>query len=503
MKIFLLLLLIFTSVVQANSLRIALSAKPINLDPFFSTDGNSQNINRLVHIALTDFNSKMKFECRLCKSFKEEVREGKHYITFVLKSGVKFWDGGEVTAKDVEKSVGYFTHDPQIKSIFRFAFSKIEKVEILGKYKVRLVYPKFDLENLSNLSLLKILKYKKAPDHHISNIIGAGPYRISLVRPLELNLKPVFDESLPELNFKIVKDETTLALKLINGEIDLSLASISPRKLAWLKKSRNDLNFFEIPSSNYKYLGINHSRKHLKNKKIRKALSLLIPRLDILKYKLKGQAVLARGLFSPAFTSLYVPGPIDIYSPEKAHALIKSVGYRKNSDGFFEKDGEILTLDWKTNNNLATIELVKIIKSIFEKNGILVKLTSQEWGTYMRNFKTGNYDLIMGQWMGFTGADMLNFVFHSKSIPPRGGNRGRYINPQMDQLLSMAETEEREGPRNKLYKQAQFLANQDYSYINLWHPKISWIARKCLGELGPFPNGSFLPLLKLKNECSK
>jgi peptide/nickel transport system substrate-binding protein len=501
MRIFL-LLLFFINVSYATPLRVALSAKPTNLDPFFSTDGNSQNINRLVHLSLTDFNANMEFECRFCESYKEEVIDGRHLITFELKKGVKFWNGQEVTAEDVENSIKYFAHNAHINSIFRFAFRKIEKVQVLGKYKVKLIYPKFDLENLSNLSLLKIIKYNKAPGHHINNIIGAGPYRISKVRPLELTLEPVFNKALPEFVFKIVKDETTLALKLINGEIDLSLASISPRKLAWLKRAKNNLSFFEIASSNYKYLSINHSRDHLKNKKIRQALSLLIPREDILKYKLKGQAVLASGLFSKAFSNLYGKNTIDKFSPVKAKTLIESEGYRKNSDGFYQKDGKVLLIDWKINNHLATIEVVNIIKSIFEQNGILVKLTSQEWGTFMRNFKMGNYDIVLGQWMGFTGADMLKFVFHSESIPPKGGNRGRYINTQMDQLLSMAQVEQRAKPRNDLYKKAQTLANQDYSYINLWHPKISWIGRKCLGDLGPLPNGSFLPLLNIKNECS-
>ncbi|RLA64231.1 MAG: hypothetical protein DRQ88_05210 [Epsilonproteobacteria bacterium] len=502
MKFFLLIFLL-TQVTYAQGVRIALSARPTNLDPFFSTDGNSQNINRLVHTTLTDFNSNMEFECRLCESYREEVIAGRHEITFVLKKGERFWDGEEVSAKDVKKSVKYFSTDPAIKSIFRFAFLKIIKVEILGKYKVKLIYKKFDQENLSNLSLLKIIKYQKGRDHHIGNITGAGPYRISLARPLELILKPVFNKYLPELNFKIVKDETTLALKLINGEIDLSLASISPRKLNWLKNSQNNLKFWESSSSNYKYLSINHSKKYLKIKNIRKALSLLIPRKDILKFKLKGQAILAGGLFSPAFLSLYESLPIDQFSPQEAKALIEAEGFTLNSDGLYQKDGAVFTIDWKTNNNMATIELVKIIKSIFEKNGIKVKLTSQEWGTFMRNFKTGNYDIILGQWMGFTGPDMLNFVFHSESIPPKGGNRGRYINKKMDSLLFLAESESSPEKRSDLYKKAQALANVDYSYINLWHPKISWVGRKCLANVGLMPNGSFLPLLNIKNKCTK
>ena len=53
-----------------------------------------------------------------------------------------FWDGEEVDANDVEKSWKYFTDKKNIKSIFRFAFSKIEKVIVHNRYKVELVYQK-------------------------------------------------------------------------------------------------------------------------------------------------------------------------------------------------------------------------------------------------------------------------------------------------------------------------------------------------------------------------
>jgi peptide/nickel transport system substrate-binding protein len=484
-----------------SPVRIALSSRPSNLDPFFATDGNSQNINRLLHLSLVDFDSSMEFVCRLCKKFEQEIKNGKHIITFYLKTGMRFWDGEEITAKDVARSVELFTSKDFIKSIFRFAFSKIKQVNILGRYKLALVYERFDLENLSNLVLLKIIKYKKSDYHEISNIIGSGEYKIFENKPLEINLKPVFDRSLCELSFKIIRDETTLALKLINGEIDLSLSSISPRKIQWLFEHSADLDFISIPSSNYTYLSINHEREYLKNRAIRKAISHLIPRESLLKYKLKNQAILSRGLFSPTFSSLHEDLPIDEYSPEKAKKLIKGLGYKVNHRGFFEKAGLELSLDWKTNNQLFTIELVKIIKNVFEKNGIRVKVTSLEWGTFMRSFKNGDFDLVLGKWMGFTGPDMLNFVFHSSRVPPKGGNRGRYRNKQMDRLLESALGEVSIKQKNNLYKKAQRLANEDYSYINLWHPKITWIKKKCLSSIAPSGNGSFLPLLKLKNRC--
>ncbi len=121
MNILKFLLVFFSPVLLSHTMVIALSSNPNNLDPFFSTDGNSQNINRILHTSLVDFNKEMKFECVLCNSFSENFENGRHEITFLLKENVRFWDGSEVTANDVENSVKYF-QDEKINSIFRNPF---------------------------------------------------------------------------------------------------------------------------------------------------------------------------------------------------------------------------------------------------------------------------------------------------------------------------------------------------------------------------------------------
>jgi peptide/nickel transport system substrate-binding protein len=500
MNILKVLLVLFSPALLSNSVVIALSSNPNNLDPFFSTDGNSQNINRILHTSLVDFNKEMKFQCDLCQTFSEKVENGRHEITFILKENIRFWNGDELTAYDVENSVKYF-QDEKINSVFRNAFLEIERVEVLGKYKVKLVFKKFKLENLSNLCLLKIIKYKKNNEHSNENIIGAGPYKLKGQNPIEL--VPAFDKTRPDFIFKVVKDETTLALKLLNKEIDLSVASISPRKEIWLKKNNPSISYWSIPSSNYHYLGLNLEREHLKPKEIRKALSLLVPRKKLMDYKIKDSGVLAHGMFSQAFFDNYYDFPIDEYNEKAATEIFLKQGYKKNKEGYFSKNGKPFTLDWKVNNNRASYEVVEVIKRSFEEFGIKVLLTTQEWGTFNRNFKTGAYDIVMANWQGFTGPDMLNFVFHSKNVPPNGGNRGRYINPEVDKLLDIAEVETNPNRRNQTYLQVQKVINEDYPYINLWHPKVSWIGNNCISGIDLLPNGSFSPLLSVKNNCSQ
>ena len=491
---------------KALEVKIALSSFPQALkNPFFATDSNSQNVHRLVHTSLTDIGPSMNFSCRLCKSFKEDIKGSKHHLVFKLKQGLKFWDGEEVDAYDVESSWKYFTDKKNIKSIFRFAFSKIEKVVVHNKYKVELIYKTYSPDNLSDLSLFKVLKVKKFGEKKFDelDIVGAGPYQYGEIKDLSFRLLPVEKSGRPSFLFKTVKDETTLTLKLINREVDLSLIDFSPRKLSWLKKNKEELNlnFWEQESSNYKYIGINHKNKHLKDRLVRKALSHLIPRKDLLKYKLSNAAVLSRGLFSDAFNNSIHGQEIDNFDPTLAKNLLKKAGYKKANNGFFQKDGVEIRLRWRISNNKNTYELVKTIQNSLEQNGIRVFVVRNEWGAYYRAFKRGDFDLVLGSWIGFTGPDFFNSLFHSKSLPPRGRNRGRYGSDTMDRLLDDAVSMTAIEKRNAAFEKVQKFANNEYVYLNLWHPKVLWVGRNCIEKIKIFPNGSFYPLLKIRNLC--
>ncbi len=491
-----------------QKINIAISSAPNNLIPFYSTDANSQNINRLVHMSLIDFNKKMKFECKACLNFKQKMIGAKQVVSFELRKDLFFSDGTAVSSQDVSRSWQYFAKNKSINSTFMSAFEAIEKIVIHSPYKFDIIYSHFSLENISNLGLLKIIKIPKADLSLLAptDLLGCGDYSFQSVSPLEIIISPR-NKSKPHLVFKVVKDETTLALKLINREIDLSIASMSPRKINWLKKKADLLKVWDIPSSNYIFMGLNHKRDIFKNIKTRKAISLLIPRKDILEYKLKNTALLSNGMFSPAFEEMYSPRPIEGHDIQSARRLLFEAGFRKNAKGFLVKDAKEVVLDWKVSNNKSSIEIVEVIQNALEKEGFKINVTVQEWGTYMNSFKGGRFDVVVGQWIGFNGPDMMKYVFHSKSLPSQAGNRTHYSNPEFDRLIDLATFEIDAQKRIEYYKKAEAVVNEDYAYIHLWHPNVIWIASHCLSDVDLDPSGVFYPLSnitkKAEGVCAK
>jgi len=491
-----------------DQVTIAISSAPNNLVPFYSTDANSQNINRLVHKALIDFNEEMQFQCRACSSFEERFEGDKQILKFHLKKDQTFHDGTPVEAADVVRSWEYYAKNRTIASTFADSFENLREMRVLDKHTLEIVFSPFSLENASNLGLLKIMKLKKTSGENLEpgDVIGCGDYYLDKISPLEIVVKPR-DLSKNTFVFKVVKDETTLALKLINKEIDLSVANMSPRKINWLREKADQLQVWEIPSGNYQYMGMNFKRDKFNDLNVRKAISHLVPREDLLKYKLKNTAVLSSGMFSPAFAELYEKGTIDSYDPKAAETLLLAAGWKKNKKGILEKNGEIFDIDWKVSNNKSSIEVAEVMQHYLEKAGFRVNISIQEWGTFMSSFKSGNFDIVVGQWIGFTGPDMMKFVFHSKSTPPTGGNRTSYNNPKFDKVIDAAVTETNSVKRKQLYKQALDIINQDYAYINLWHPNIIWVGSRCLKNLTLEPTGGFYPLLNLQKShegnCAK
>jgi peptide/nickel transport system substrate-binding protein len=486
-----------------EKINVAISATPNSLVPFFSTDSNSQNINRLVHSSLIDFNEKMQYICIACESYEDTMSGTKQVLKFKLRKDLTFTDGARVTAVDVKKAWELFAKDQQVKSTFMGAFEAIEDVIIKDPYTLEFIYKTFSLENLSNLALLKIVKLKGANKELLEpmDIVGCGDYLIQSISPLEIVIAPRVSSG-PLIAFKVVKDETTLALKLINKEIDLSVASMSPRKVFWLK-SKPELKVWDMASGNFQFMGINHKREIFKDIRVRKAFSLLIPREEILKYKLKNTAALSIGMFSRAFVNMYENTPVEKYDVLAARKLLADAGYKKNANGVLEKNGKALEIDWKVSNNKASIEVVEVLEHFFEKEGMIINISIQEWGTYMSSFKAGKFDIVVGQWVGFTGPDMLNFVFHSTNTPPKGGNRVGYNNPEVDRALDLATVETNAEKRTALYKEALKLVNNDYGTINLWHPNVIWIGRSCLSDITLEPTGSFYPLKTLEKNCGK
>jgi hypothetical protein len=108
-----------------SSLTFLIEANPINLDPRFATDGQSQRLDALIFSGLLTRDTQMNLRGDLAAAW--ENPDPLAYV-FHLKPNIKFHDGHPLTSADV-KATFDFILNPANKSPKRGAFRMVEKVE--------------------------------------------------------------------------------------------------------------------------------------------------------------------------------------------------------------------------------------------------------------------------------------------------------------------------------------------------------------------------------------
>ena len=72
-------------------------------------------------------------------------------------------------------------------------------------------------------------------------------------------------------------------------------------------------------------------------------------------------------------------------------------------------------------------------------------------------------------WVGLKIPDIFYYIFHSKSIPPHGANRGRLNDYNVDSILELAKFESSLDKQALYYKDLQKYLLDILPYIPLWY----------------------------------
>src|SRR5690606_23649999 len=87
-----------------------------------------------------------------------------------------------------------------------------------------------------------------------------------------------------------------------------------------------------------------------------------------------------------------VPGYV--YDPEQAIAILEAAGYVDgNGDGWREKDGVTIDLDFQSRGDGEWLLSTQIIQQFLEDVGLRSTITTSERTTYYEAVRTGGYDI--------------------------------------------------------------------------------------------------------------
>jgi peptide/nickel transport system substrate-binding protein len=150
------------------------------------------------------------------------------------------------------------------------------------------------------------------------------------------------------------------------------------------------------------------------------------------------------------------------HDPERARALLASLGYGPQQP---------LQLVYKTSADPFRLRLAAAIQAQLAAVDIRLRIQSYDWGTFYGDIKAGRFQLYSLAWVGVKSPDILRHIFHSRSLPPDGANRGRYRSPPVDRALDIAAQAADEESRVAAYRRVQAQAHEDLVYVPLWYER--------------------------------
>src|SRR5665648_238067 len=370
-----------------------------------------------------------------------EISDDRLSVTLNVRQGVLFPNtGNEMTANDI---MYWLDKGPETKSgnLWNEDMASMESWEKTGPYQVKIhfkypVQPMFWM--LGRDQCWGVVDYEAVKDHFTKdnpwgskwlnrNYAGNGEYYIESWEPgVEIVLrahtegywreKPYFEKVI----LKVVTSSATRALLLQSGAVDIAMA-LGREEYDNLRNAPG-IKVLTVPSRTKNTLILNHSMFPFNIKKLRQAVSYLVPYDEIVEGVFKGRAQRMYSLcpqLSPWENGEYWDYEFNV---EKAKKLMAEAGY---------PDGFEFTVNIKAGDTNAR-KLTIFLKEGFKQAGVDMKIREvtpsifaeeEGLGTVPATMETGFLQYIDDPYYSMRG-------FKTGSAT----NRSHYSNPRIDEL---------------------------------------------------------------------
>jgi peptide/nickel transport system substrate-binding protein len=439
---------------EDHTIRMGLATAPLNLDPRFAADATSERINRLLYQRLVEFDSESMPKPGIADW---KVITPRHYRFTLNNQTMTFSHGRLLNSADVIATYRQVL-DPANASPRQASLKLITSLDKIDDKTLDFHLNRADPLFPAYLTLDILPAELIEQGHDFGRYpVGSGPFTLtSWPQPGELHLRRRADGQ--KFEILSVNNPTVRVLKLLRNEIDLLQNDLSPELIGYLQ-THNGVKVDRRPGSNYTYIGFNLQDPLTGDQRIRRAIAHAIDREAIIKWVMQGAARRAESLFPPEHWASSVLEPYQ-YDPQQAVRILSGMGYNAEKP---------LQLIYKTSSDPFRIRLATVIQSQLKAVGIDVDLRSYDWGTFFGDIKQGNFQLYSLSWVGIRTPDIYRDIFASVSLPPKGANRGRYVNKQVDQLLQRLEQVDSLSQQAVLYHQIEAQIHRDLPYIPLWY----------------------------------
>lgn len=474
--------------------------EPSNLIPPLASDTASAQVNGFLYVSLVRYNKDIELEPYAAESY--EVLDGGKRLRFKLRKGIRWTDGVELTADDVEFTYKLMV-DPQTPTAYSANYKLVKEFTKIDKYSFEITYEEPFAKALVSWALSIVPKHILEGEDLLNtqysrNPIGAGPFKFKkweAGRRIVLEANDDYFLGRPHLDgivFRIIPDISTMFLELRANNLDIM--GLTPQQ--YLFQTGTDdwktyFNKFKYLSFGYNFIGWNQQSALFKEKKVRQALAYAVHKEAMIKAVLFGLGEPTVGPYTPG-TWMFNDKIVDYdFDPERAKSMLAEAGWTdSDGDGWLDRDGRKFSFTLMTNQgNEQRIKIATIAQANLRDIGIEVKVRTVEWAAFLKEFlDKSNFDAVVMGWTIPQDPDIFN-VWHSSKAVPGGLNFIGYKNPELDKLLVQGRHVIDQEKRKVIYDKVQEILHEDQPYLFLYTPYSLPVVSSRFMDVSPAPAG--------------
>jgi len=472
----------------STSLRVGWSSEPDTMNPLTTYSTEAQEVLQLIYDKLTEYDSSLKPEPGLAKSF--QYSSDGLSITYDLRDGVRWQDGQPFTSADVKFTFDLI-HDQNLSEYGQWLTDMTSvdtpdaSTAVVNFSKPQAFNPGLSIPILPE----HIWSGKSAEDiQKFANDqpIGTGPFTFVQWKQGEsLTIKRNDSWWGPEpaatqVIFVLYGNEDVMAQALKAGEVDI-LTEVPPTIWDGLSGVDN-VDAVSIPSFSFHHIGFNMSTDPksqgnplILDQTVRQALAYALDRNQLVQLALAGHGQPGSVLLPPAFGDWQLKIPADQQmnaNPDQANQMLDAAGYvDTNGDGVREApDGSPLEFRLiAIESTTVDVRAAELFRDAAAKVGIKLDLQTMDENTLGKTvYNTTDWDIFVWGWdSGVADPDyMLGIVLCSQI----GGNNDiYYCNKHYDQLYDQQATTVDEAARMQIVHQMQQDFYDAAGYIVMWY----------------------------------
>jgi peptide/nickel transport system substrate-binding protein len=394
---------------------------------------------------------------------------------FVLRQGVRFHNGEELTAEAVKFTLDRVI-DPAARSPTVSYVRPVQSVEVVNARTVRIKTDGPDPLLPARMSRYPAYVVPPAYVRQVGNEefarrpVGTGPYRlVSFVRDdaVVLEANPNYWRGAPAIRrvtWRPIPEATARIAALLAGEVHL-IEGVPADQAPVLERSP-DVQLVRVRNGGLTiYLGLKTNQAPLNDARVRQALSLAIDRPAIVRTLLRDFAMVTGtqvGVFDFGYLRMDAP----VFDPARARQLLAEAGH---------PNGFEITMQ-APRRYISSAEVGQTIAQQFRAIGVRVNLEAPEWSVYTQQVPSGRQAPIY--MLGWGSTQTLDADAALYAILRTGEPYSTVSIPEMDRLLDESRRIVDPARREQVLHQIQQLAARETPMLTLYQEDSLYARRR-------------------------